>query len=155
MKELDIAEVARISGVAPSALRFYEKKGLISSVGRHGLRRQYREDVLQRLALIALGRTAGFSLEQIATVFAADGNIAIDRQMLIKRASEVDDAILQLTRVRDGLRHVANCSAPDHMACPEFNRILASAQLPRRTQKKELGAKNAKRAAQAQAQNGK
>lgn len=57
MKELDIGEVARLSGVVPSTLRFYEKKGLIRPLGRNGLRRQYHENVLNTLQLIALGQT--------------------------------------------------------------------------------------------------
>src|SRR5690606_12774455 len=58
----DIAEVSRQSGVPASTLRFYEEKGLIASVGRKGLRRQFEASVYDRLALIALGRAAGFSL---------------------------------------------------------------------------------------------
>ena len=54
-KELDIGAVARLSRIAPSALRHYEKKGLIASTGRHGLRRQYAAGVLDQLRLIALG----------------------------------------------------------------------------------------------------
>ncbi|WP_414617118.1 MerR family transcriptional regulator [Zhongshania sp.] len=54
------------SGVSASALRFYEEKGLIKPVGRRGIRRQFRSNVLERLALIALGRSAGFSLGEIA-----------------------------------------------------------------------------------------
>lgn len=57
---MDISEVAKRSGVPASTLRFYEEKGLIVSVGRHGLRRQYNANVLEQLALIALGRSAVF-----------------------------------------------------------------------------------------------
>ena len=61
MTELDIADVVQRAGVPASTLRFYEEKGLIAASGRRGLRRQYDPAVLDRLALIALGRTAGFS----------------------------------------------------------------------------------------------
>ena len=73
MRDLDIGEVAKRAGIPASALRFYEQKGLVASVGRHGLRRQYDVDVLERLALIALGRSAGFSLDEIARMFAPGG----------------------------------------------------------------------------------
>ena len=63
---MDIAEVARRSRVPASTLRFYEEKGLIASIGRRGLRRVFNPDVLERLALIAVGRAAGFSLNEIA-----------------------------------------------------------------------------------------
>jgi len=73
MSNLDIAEVARRAGVPASTLRFYEEKGLIASIGRRGLRRLFDFAVLERLALIALWRTAGFSLDEIALMFAPDG----------------------------------------------------------------------------------
>ena len=75
MRDLDIGEVAKRAGIPASTLRFYEEKGLVGSVGRRGLRRQYDPDVLERLALIALGRSAGFSLDQIARMFAPDGKL--------------------------------------------------------------------------------
>jgi hypothetical protein len=60
---VDITEVARRSGIPTSTLRFYEEKGLIASIGRRGLRRVFNPGVLERLALIAVGRAAGFSLD--------------------------------------------------------------------------------------------
>lgn len=128
MKELDIAEVAQRAGVRPSTLRFYEKKGLIQPTGRHGLRRQYHVAVLQKLALIALGRTAGFTLDDIAAMFTAQGEMVIDRVLLSNKASEIDRTIKRLMKVRDGLRHVASCPASDHLDCPEFRKIMAKAQ---------------------------
>ena len=85
MRDLDIAEVAKRSGVPASALRYYEQKGLIVSVGRRGLRRLFDAAVLERLALIALGRSAGLSLDEIARMFAPDGRPKIERQMLATR----------------------------------------------------------------------
>ena len=90
MRDLDIAEVAQRSGVPASTLRFYEEKGLIASIGRRGLRRLFDPGVLERLALIALGRAAGFSLDEIARMFAPDGRPRIDRQMLAAKADELD-----------------------------------------------------------------
>ncbi|SVK53731.1 Transcriptional regulator SoxR-family [Acinetobacter baumannii] len=89
-KELDIGEVARLSGIAPSALRHYEKKGLIASIGRNGLRRQYAAGVLEQLKLIALGRLAGFTLDEIASLFDERGRIALDRRLLAARIEELD-----------------------------------------------------------------
>ncbi|WP_334189091.1 helix-turn-helix domain-containing protein [Noviherbaspirillum sp.] len=121
---MDISEVAQRSGVPASTLRFYEEKGLIVSVGRRGLRRLFSPDVLERLALIALGRTAGFSLDEIARMFAPDGLPQIDRKMLARKADELDRTIRTLSAVRDGLRHAAVCPAPSHMECPTFRRLL-------------------------------
>lgn len=127
MKELDIGEVARQSGVPASALRFYEEKGLIASIGRRGQRRVFAGDVLQRLALIALGRAAGFSLDEIMLMLAPDGQVHIDRQRLAVKARELDRTIRQLSAIRDGLLHASACKAPSHLECPKFQRILHAA----------------------------
>ncbi|MFI7415069.1 helix-turn-helix domain-containing protein [Streptomyces sp. NPDC049627] len=127
MTDLDIAEVARRAGVPASTLRYYEEKGLIAPIGRRGLRRQYDPGVLERLALIALGRTAGFSLDQIAGMFAPDGQPDIDRQLLATKAEELDRRIRELGVLRDSLRHAAACPAPSHMECSTFRRILRAA----------------------------
>lgn len=127
MKDLDITEVARRSGVPASTLRFYEEKGLIASIGRRGLRRLFGPGVLERLALIALGRAAGFSLDEIALMFAPDGRPRIDRRMLEAKAKELDKTIRELSAMRDGLRHAAACPAPSHMDCPTFRRIVRAA----------------------------
>jgi DNA-binding transcriptional MerR regulator len=127
MRDLDITEVAKRSGVPASTLRFYEDKGLIASIGRRGLRRLFEPSVLERLGMIALGRAAGFSLDEIALMFAPDGRARIDRRMLEAKAEELDRTIRELSAMRDGLRHAAACPAPSHMECPTFRRILRAA----------------------------
>jgi DNA-binding transcriptional MerR regulator len=127
MRELDIGEVSRQAGVPASTLRYYEDIGLIASIGRRGLRRQFDARVLDRLAVIALGRAAGFSLDEIATMFAPDGRPRIDRRMLSAKADALDRNIRKLGAVRDGLRHAAVCPASSHMDCPTFRRYLRAA----------------------------
>jgi DNA-binding transcriptional MerR regulator len=124
---VDIAEVARRSGVPASTLRFYEEKGLIASIGRSGLRRVFNASVLERLALIALGRAAGFSLDEITMVFGPDGRPRIDRKMLARKEKDLDRKIREMTKVRDSLRHAVACPARSHMECPTFRRILQAA----------------------------
>jgi DNA-binding transcriptional MerR regulator len=124
---MDIAEVAQRSGVPASALRYYEEKGLIASVGREGLRRVFDAGVLERLALIAVGRSAGFSLDEIARMFTSGGKPRIDRKLLADKAEELDRTIRKLSAMRDGLRHAAACPAPSHMECPTFRRIMKAA----------------------------
>ena len=63
--ELTIGEVSTRSGVAPSALRFYERRGLIASARTDGNQRRYERAVLRRIAFIQAGRAAGISLKQI------------------------------------------------------------------------------------------
>jgi DNA-binding transcriptional MerR regulator len=124
---LDITEVAQRSGIPAATLRFYEQKGLITSTGRRGLRRVFNNAVLERLALIGLGSAAGFSLDEIARMFAPDGRPNIDRQMLADKAKQLDGTIRKLSAMRDGLRHAAVCPAPSHMQCPTFRRLLGAA----------------------------
>lgn len=124
MTILDIGEVAQRSNVPASTLRFYEERGLIASTGRRGMRRLFDDGVLERLALIALGQAAGFSLDEIARMFAPGGQIDIDRKMLTAKADELDRMIHKLSMMRDGLRHAAACPAPTHMECQKFRRIL-------------------------------
>ncbi|MGC1173851.1 helix-turn-helix domain-containing protein [Polaromonas sp.] len=124
---MDIAEVARKSGLPASALRYYEEKGLIASVGRQGLRRTFAPGVLDQLALIALGQAAGFSLDDIGAMFSPDGQASIDRKSLSAKADEIDRTIKRLKAMRNGLRHAAVCPAPSHAECPTFQRLLRAA----------------------------
>lgn len=124
MKLIDIAEVARRSGVPASTLRFYDEKGLIRSAGRRGMRRLFDSAVLERLSLIALGRNAGFSLDEIGAMFAPDGRPRIDRAKLAAKAGDLDRTIRKLVALRNGLRHAAECPARSHMECPTFRRML-------------------------------
>ncbi len=82
---------------------------------------------MERLALIALGRTAGFSLDEIARMIGSDGKPNIDRELLASKADELDKTIQKLITMRNGLRHAADCSAPSHMECPKFRRLLGLA----------------------------
>ncbi|MET8762657.1 helix-turn-helix domain-containing protein [Lentzea sp. NPDC004782] len=124
MQELGIGEVVRRSGVPASTLRYYEERGLIGPVGRRGLTRVFDQGVFQRLALISVGRAAGFTLDEIAVMFAPDGSPRLDRAVLTGKADELDATIRRLTVMRDGLRHAASCPAPTHMECPKFQRLL-------------------------------
>lgn len=124
---MDIAEVAKRSGLPASTLRFYEEKGLIASVGRDGLRRRFAPGVLEQLALIALGRAAGFSLDEIGAMFSPQGRPSIDRGMLAAKAREIDGTIRRLKAMSEGLKHAAVCPAPSHAECPSFQRLLRAA----------------------------
>jgi DNA-binding transcriptional MerR regulator len=139
MKVIDIAAVARASGVPASTLRYYEEKGLIRSTGRYGLRRLFDSSVLERLALIALGRAAGFSLDEIAPIFTSDRRPNIDRALLTARADALDATIRKLSAMRDGLRHAAACKAPSHLECPTFRRLLSAASASAAKTRKKSG----------------
>lgn len=127
MKMMDIGEVAERTGVQPSTLRYYEEIGLIQSVGRHGLRRQFDKDVVLKLSLIALGRAAGFSLTEIAAILGQDDRLELPREELRAKADGLDRQMAGLRLLRDTLRHVADCSAASHLECPAFRKLLNSA----------------------------
>ena len=127
MNLLDIGEVVAKSGVPPSALRYYEELGLISSTSRRGLRRQFPATVLLQLRLIAMGKLAGFSLDEIAGMFGAQGALNLPRARLRQRANDLDRQVRELAGLRDTLRHVADCRAPSHMECPTFRRLVEAA----------------------------
>jgi DNA-binding transcriptional MerR regulator len=124
---MDISAVAKKSGVPASTLRFYEEKGLISSIGRQGLKRVFSPKILDQLALIALGRAAGLSLDEIGLMLTPNGHPNIDRQMLAAKADEIDEMVKRLAAMSHGLRHAAACPAPSHSECPIFQRLLQEA----------------------------
>ena len=108
---VDISQVARESGIPASTLRYYEEKGLIASTGRRGLQRVFNPSVLERLALIALGQAAGFSLDEIAQMFAPDGRPRIDRQKLAAKADELDTTIRRMSAMRCAVKGLPNTTS--------------------------------------------
>ncbi|MCB1483206.1 MAG: helix-turn-helix domain-containing protein [Rhodobiaceae bacterium] len=124
MKLLDIGELTARTGIPASTLRYYDEIGLISSVARHGLRRQFPPETLLQLKLISMGKSAGFSLDEISGMFAPDGQPDLPRPELHERADQLDRQIKELTALRDTLRHVADCPARTHMECPTFKRLV-------------------------------
>jgi len=118
---MDIADVAKRTGVPASTLRYYEKKGLLKSLAGRGQRRQFAADVTDRLALIALGQAAGFSLDEVGAMLVEQ---QVDRQLLLAKADELDARIRQLQAMSKGLRHAAQCPEEDHLACPKFQRLM-------------------------------
>ncbi len=130
MRELDIGEVVKRSGVPASTLRYYEQLGLLQALGRRGLRRQYDERVLERLALIGLGQAAGLSLQQIgASLPSQHGRISLDREALLAQADVLQRQITWLQRVRRQLQRAAACPlAEDARSCSSFRKLLRAQQ---------------------------
>ena len=133
MKLLDIAEVSEKAGLPPSTLRYYDEIGLITPAGRKGLRRQFTPDAVLQLALIEMGKMAGFSLDEIAGMFGSDAKGDVPREPLRRKADGLDRQIRRMKTLRDLLRHVAECPAPSHMECPTFRRLVELAARHGRT----------------------
>lgn len=118
---MDIADVAKRTGVPASTLRYYAKKGLLESLAGPGQRRQFAADVADRLALIALGQAAGFSLDEVGAMLV---DLRVDREKLVEKADEIDAQVRRLQAMSKGLRHAAACPEQDHLACPTFQRLM-------------------------------
>lgn len=130
MRELDIGEVVKRSGVPASTLRYCEQLGLLQALGRRGLRRQYDAQVLEQLALIGLGQAAGLSLQQIgASLPSPQGCISLDREALLAQAEVLQRQITRLQRVRRHLQRAAACpQAEDARKCGSFRKLLRAQQ---------------------------
>lgn len=139
LAELDIGTVAKRTGIPASTLRFYEERGLIRSTGRKGLRRLFDDSVIDQLNFIALGRRAGFSLNEIAPMIRRGGSYDVDRSVLLDKAAEIEARIKELTTVRKGLLHAADCPAPSHSECTKFQRLLRQAGIHTAKERKESG----------------
>lgn len=123
-KLLDIAEVAERSGVSASGLRYYEKRGLIASVSRNGLRRQFEPSVLQELALVTLAKSAGFTLEEIGLILTRAEVTRVPRSLLHTKADAIEKEAERMRVLARILRHVADCPMEDHFDCPRFQKLL-------------------------------
>jgi len=128
---MDISEVVRYTGVPASTLRFYEKKGLIQAISPAGERRHFSPDILDQLALIALGQAGGLSLDEIHAMLSPTGMPQVDRNVLLAKADEIDANIERLRAMSEGLRHAAKCPAPSHAQCPTFQHLMKVAAASR------------------------
>ena len=111
---LTISEVAKRSGVAASALRFYEERGLIASKRAGSGHRRYDRSVLRRIAFIVFAQRVGLTLEEIASELAKlpPGRVPTRRDWgrLSRRWSErIDQRIGELQRLRAGLTECIGC----------------------------------------------
>ena len=121
-QELSVGEVSRRSGVAVSALHFYERKGLIRSLRTAGNQRRFNREVLRRLAVIRVAQRVGMPLEAVATAFAAlpenkTPTKAEWARMSALWRSELDQRIEQLLRLRDQLTDCIGCGCLSLKRC--------------------------------------
>lgn len=125
-QELSVGEVARRSGVAVSALHFYEQRGLISSNRTRGNQRRYGRDVLRRIAVIRAAQEIGIPLADIASALGSLPNGRTPTRDDWARLSsawrdDLDRRIAQLTRLRDGLTGCIGCGCMSIDRCPLYN----------------------------------
>ena len=111
---LTVSDVARRSGFAPSALRFYEAQGLVAASRTAGGQRRYQRSVLRRLAFIRAARNIGLSLDEIGVALSSLPQTRTPTRADWARLSRgwrqrLDDQILALTALRDGLDSCIGC----------------------------------------------
>ena len=132
--ELSIGEVAARSGIATSALRFYERRGLIAATRTDGNQRRYDRAVLRRLAFIQAGRAAGISLERIgaalATLPARRSPTRQDWERLSNRwRDDLDGRIATLEALRERLTTCIGCGCLSIDRCDLLNPDDEAAEL--------------------------
>ncbi|HXV73087.1 MAG TPA: redox-sensitive transcriptional activator SoxR [Acidimicrobiia bacterium] len=126
MEWLSIGEVAARSGVATSALRFYETKGLIESDRTDGNQRRYPRATLRRVALIRAGQEVGLSLAELAEALETLPHdktpTKTDWQRLSRSwQSRLDTQIAELIALRDELTDCIGCGCLSLKSCAIFN----------------------------------
>lgn len=122
MRELGVGEVARRSGIAVSALHFYESKGLIRSSRSAGNQRRYARDVLRRIAVIRVAQRVGISLDAIGAALACLPQLRTPTRADWARLSalwheELDARIHELTRLRNELTNCIGCGCLSLQRC--------------------------------------
>lgn len=125
-RELSVGEVARRSGLAVSAIHFYERKGLISSQRSNGNQRRYRREVLRRIAVIKVAQRTGIPLSEIHRAIAGlphhRAPTSHDWKKLSARwRTDLNRRIERLTRLRDQLDDCIGCGCLSIQRCPLRN----------------------------------
>ena len=123
---LSVGDVARRSGYAASALRYYEAEGLISATRSGGGRRQFERNVLRRLAFIRAASNIGLTLDEIRGELdrLPAGRVPnrADRQRITRHwRGRIDDQITALERLRDGLDSCIGCGCLSLQRCQMTN----------------------------------
>ena len=115
---LTIGELARRGGVAATTLRYYEQIALLPPPVRVSGRRRYSEAVLRRLEVIRLCKAAGFTLDEIALLFADETQgRPLSRALAQGKLVEIDARMAELARARDIIEWGMACSCPSIDAC--------------------------------------
>jgi MerR family redox-sensitive transcriptional activator SoxR len=129
MSSLSIGEVARRSGKATSAIRYYEEVGLVDPPERVSGRRRYHADVVRRLAVIETAQRAGLTLDEIRLLLRAsskDGAVTEQlRAVAEQKLPELREAIERAELVRSWLEDAARCHCPTLDECPLFDEPAA------------------------------
>lgn len=118
---LRIGEVAQRARIATSAIRYYEREGLIPKADRIGNARVYGADILDRLALIALAKSAGFTIAETRQLLRGVSRRTPPgprwRAQATKKLEEVEERLSEAKRMRAVLRAMMGCECPTFEDC--------------------------------------
>src|SRR5260221_10114916 len=121
MQEMTIGEVAHKAGIRPSAIRYYERIGLLPKAQRTNGRRRYEVSVLQKLGVIQMAQHAGFTMAEIQTLlhdFPADTPPSVRWQTLAhKKLTEIEALIQRANTMKTFLEQVLRCQCPNLDEC--------------------------------------
>lgn len=121
MAELSIGEVAERTGLATSAIRYYEKEGLIPRVPRAGGQRRYTPQIVERIALIQLAQSAGFRIAEIKLLLSGFGRNTPPgqrwRSLADRKREELEARIAEAERMKEVLDAVVRCECPTFEDC--------------------------------------
>jgi DNA-binding transcriptional MerR regulator len=124
---LTIGELARRTGVATSALRYYEELGLLPAPARISGQRRYPESVVGLVGFILLLREVGFSLAEQKALMASRAVALDDWQRLVRRKlAALDAQIAKAQTAREAINHALRCPHEDFLACPNFASVIAA-----------------------------
>lgn len=122
---LDISELSALTGLAPSALRFYERRGLIAPIGRAGGKRIYRAGTVQQVALIHLLKISGFTLPEIAELVDPDGHVSPDwRERARAKQEHLRRQLSDIERALTMLQHTIDCAHASLHECPIHQAVV-------------------------------
>lgn len=118
---LTIGQVAKRTGIAASALRYYEREGLIPTADRRGGKRVYGDDILDRLALVGAAKAAGFTVAEIRTLLAGFARRtppgARWRKLAERKRRELDARLAEVERMKRALDIATRCACPTLEEC--------------------------------------
>jgi DNA-binding transcriptional MerR regulator len=116
-----IGELAERTGVAATALRYYDDLGLVRPAARVGGQRRYDETAVQAVGVVLFLRDVGFTLEEIRSM--VDDSTGW-RDMARAKLAELDAAAANIEAARTAIRHALRCPAEEPAACPRFWAIV-------------------------------
>jgi DNA-binding transcriptional MerR regulator len=126
-EQLTIGELAKTTGVATSALRYWEELGLLPTPARVSGQRRYPASAVGLVGLILLLRDVGFTLRELKALIAAwsDGLDAW-RALAQRKLAELDERITQAQAARTAIAHALACQHQDILNCPNFASVIAA-----------------------------